>query len=221
LGSKAFCFNAKNPAQVRVVLTICVLLISCASHDPVLPGERMPVFAQSAITTENSVPLDIGRPLTSADCTNISVNSKNEIWRGSVRLFAGLPTESEMRMPRKAVCRKNFVYAGLSTGELVKVNVASGDIKWTADIFAERSPTGGSPFLNIAAAPILRKGFVYAGGLGGAFCKIRDQDGKKIWCLPMAVRSVLRSTEMFDIVLTTEDRTYAVSTDGKVYEWQE
>ena len=203
-----------NP-QLITCATLCIL-IACSKTDPTLPGDRIPVFDTGAPTVLDREPDDWGRDIEPQKC-DFTIDGGNRIWKGRARIFAGLPTESEINAPKRVACNGKFVYAGLSTGELVKVDSATRNLEWTADIFAAHAPTGGSHFLDIIAAPVLNGGFAYAGGLGGAFCKIRDSDGAKIWCLPIGVVEITRSTTKFNVLISTENELIAVSTDGKVY----
>jgi outer membrane protein assembly factor BamB len=161
-------------------------------------------------------PADIGPDVVPEECGFV-IDGNNQIWSGSRRVFAGLATESEIKVEKRVVCHGGFVYAGLSTGELVKARASDGELMWTADIFTGHAPAGGSPFLDIIAAPVYSGGFVYAGGLGGAFCKIRDKDGSKAWCLPVGVQEIVKQTKNFSFILTTGNELLAVSADGKVY----
>ena len=185
-----------------------------------LPGERIPIFKTPGLEVIEEMPAGgLGADLKAENC-EFTIDGGNGIWKGGTRVFAGLPTESEIKAPRKVVCNGGFVYAGLSTGELVKVDSKTRNLEWTADIFAETDPTGASPFLDIVATPVYSAGYVYAGGLGNAFCKIRDRDGSKVWCLPIAVQKVLRATDKYIVVETTAGTGLAVSVGGKVYGWK-
>jgi hypothetical protein len=197
-------------------LLFTLFIASCSKTDPVLPGAREPVFAAGEIVVLNKEIENAGARIEPEKC-EYTLDGANRIWKGKQRIFAGLPTESEIAADKKVACRGKYIYAGLSTGELVKVDADSRDLIWTADIFRPNAPTGGSPFLDIIAPPVLAGGFVYAGGLGGAFCKLRDKDGSKIWCLPISVQNIALSTENFNFVLTSDGEILAVSTGGKVY----
>ena len=201
--------------KIRLLILIA-MLAACTKTDPILPGARVPVFAADVLKIESGAPGNIGADLTPAPC-DYRIDGENQIWRGGARIFAGISTESEVAVNKKVVCSGKHIYAGLSTGELVKVDAATRNLAWAADIFAERNPTGGDPFLDIVAAPVVNGGFVYAGGFGGAFCKLRDSDGGKVWCLPIAVAAITRATENYIFVKTTDGRELAVSINGKAY----
>jgi outer membrane protein assembly factor BamB len=209
-----------NELKTRVIRTACILhcalLVGCETSDPILPGARKPVFARDELVVLDKKIGDAGVPLVPEKC-DFTIDGNNMIWKNGVRIFAGLPTESEIKTDKKTACHGDFVYAGLSTGELVKVNAKTRDLEWTADIFAERAPTGATPFLDIIATPVYNGGFIYAGGLGGAFCKIRDKDGEKIWCRPIAVQEITASTKKFNFVKSADGREFVISTDGAVY----
>ena len=193
-----------------------MLLAACSKSDPVLPGDRVSIFRTDAPNIIATPPTDLGKTLEPKKC-DFTLDSDNRIWRGERRIFAGLPTDSKIKIERKTMCNGGYVYAGLSTGELVKVNAESRNVEWVAEIFSKNSPTSASPFLDIIATPVYADGFVYAGGLGNAFCKIRDKDGAKSWCLPLITTEILRATDKFAIIKTPE-LTLAVSRDGKVFE---
>lgn len=215
IAAKAFSKNGRGRGFAAALL-LCAICAACSKTDPILPGERSPIFKKSDVVVSDKKVVDPGAPLSPEKC-DYTLDGNNMIWDGKTRVFAGLPTESEIKAPKTPVCRGGFVYAGLSTGELVKVNAGTRNLEWTADIFAERAPTGAEPFLDIIAPPVPNGRFVYAGGLGGAFCKIRDSDGSKVWCLPVGVQSIALSTKNFNFILSTDGDLMAVSSGGEVY----
>ena len=207
--------------DIRNKLTYCllpVLLFACSKSDPILPGHRIPIFGQNRLEISDEKVHDLGEPLQAAPC-DFTIDRNNQIWQGERRIFSGFPTASKINVQRKVVCNGRYVYAGLSTGELVKVNSETRNIEWIVDIFAPHIPTGGSPFLDIIAPPVFNNGYIYAGGLGGAFCRIRDRDGAKIWCLPISVQDIVKSTRTFNVIRTTDGERFAISTDGTVYNY--
>jgi len=199
---------------------ICALLIlfiaACSKSDPILEGERSPVFRPAYVEVTDVHDSDLGTPLIPEPC-NFKIDSNNQIWHGNTRIFAGLPTESEIRSEKSPACRGRFVYAGLSTGELVKIDFKTRDLAWISDIFVENHPTANILFVDVIARPVINGDFIYVGGLGNAFCKIRDRDGSKIWCVPIPVRDIVKSTENYNLILSAEGKEYVVSADGRVY----
>ena len=198
------------------LLFALLFLGACSTPDPILEGDRSPIFKQDALVVLDEKVLDLGNVLTPTNC-EYAVDANNRIWHGNVRIFSGLPTEAKIKVDKKTACNGKNVYAGLSTGELVKVNATSREMAWAVDIFQPFSPTKNAMFLDIIATPVYHAGFVYAGGLGNQFCKVRDSDGKKIWCLPVAVVAIVKSTDKFHVIKSADGAMYAVSTDGRVY----
>lgn len=196
--------------------SLFIMLCACTSADPVLPGKRIPIFKSDAVVIQDKKITDFGTPLVSQSCA-LTIDESNRIWHGKVQIFAGLPTNSEIASDRRVMCQGNFVYAGLSTGELVKINIKTHKLIWKADIFAENNPTGGSPFLDILATPVYNGGFVYAGGMGDAFCKIKDSNGVKVWCIPISVQDILQSTKDYNVVLLANGEKLVIDTNGKAY----
>ena len=203
---------------MKRLIFLFLIVAACSKSDPILEGVREPIFGQNNITVSDEKIENLGAELIPEKCDFV-IDSDNRIWKGETRIFAGLPTEAKIKTDKKVVCKGKYIYAGLSTGELVKVNAETRNLEWTADIFAAHMPTENAIFLDIVAAPVYNNGFVYAGGLGHALCKIRDRDGKKEWCLPISVQAILKSTSNFNIVETTDGRKLAIGTDGKVYNY--
>jgi len=216
---KVFLNNKKlGGYQLILLFSYSLILLSgCSKSDPVLEGIRLPVFRTEELFIAGELPADTGTPLAVQDC-EFTIDGNNQVWKGKTKIFAGFPTSSEIKVKKSVACNGKFVYAGLSTGELVKINSDTREVLWTADIFAENMATGGSPFLDIIATPVVNDGFVYAGGLGGEFCKIADKDGKKIWCVPVSVQKTDGATDKFILVRTTDNKKYGITTAGKVYE---
>lgn len=207
----------------RFLILLPLVLIACAKSDPILEGDRVPIFRSDALTIDPNAPKDFGKLIDPEKC-DFTIDANNQIWRGAGetkrRVFAGFPTESHIESNRRPACGGKFVYAGLSTGELVKVNALTRNVEWTADIFADNAPTTASAFLDLTATPVYFGGHIYAGGLGGAFCKVRDKDGSKAWCVPILATDIICATDKF-IIVETPGKTLAVSLDGKAFETKE
>jgi len=198
-------------------ILLLLLIAACSKSDPILEGYRTPVFRATGVEASGVFEGELGAPLLPAPCNNIRIDANNQIWRGSTRIFAGIPTDSGIISEKFVACRGSYVYAGLSTGELVKVNYRTRDLAWVADIFMANHPTSNILFVNIIATPVINGEFIFAGGLGNAFCKVRDADGSKVWCVPISVRDIVKSTRNYNVVLADDGTKYVVSRQGKVY----
>lgn len=193
---------------------------ACDKHDPILPGERSAIFEGSQIKMIDQPVPNLPTELAenpAVECP-YKLDSSNTIWNGEKRIFSGFATNNSVAVEKPVLCRGEFVYAGLSTGELVKVNTRNRQIVWIADIFRQSNMTGGASVLDIIA-PIQTSGnYVYAAGMGGAFCKIADKDGNKMWCLDINVEKPFIIANDTAFVLDTDKQLYAIRlSDGSVY----
>ena len=206
-----------------IVITVCLgLLAACTEHDPILPGVRTPVFDTNNITLLNTsienLP-DVIDTATPDEC-DYTQDSSNVIWDGDRKIFSGFPTNNSVAGNPKPVCDSGYVYAGLTTGEVVKVAPKSRKIMWIADVFRPSNMTGGASILDIVAPIVVRGNAVYAGGLGDAFCRINKTSGVKKWCLEIGTAQPFIITDNAAFVVATDNNLYAVRTsDGAVY-WQ-
>ena len=190
---------------------ICLMtLIACDKRDPILPGVRTSIFDTTNIRTTDdkitSLP-SAAFEMPSVDCP-YTRDSSNTIWHGERKIFAGFPTTNSVKNNATPVCSGKFIYAGLTTGELIKVNAASRQVVWVADIFRPSNMTGGASVLDIVAPIVVRGANVYVGGLGDAFCKINATSGAKKWCVNIG------TAEPF---ILTDDVIFVVGTDGVLY----
>ncbi len=190
---------------------IClVALAACDKHDPILPGVRTSIFDTSSIKSANSqiatLP-DTAYEMPATDCP-YRQDSSNTIWHGERKIFAGFPTNNSVKNDATPVCSGKFVYAGLTTGELVKVNGTNRQIIWMADIYRPSNMTGGASVLDIVAPIVIKGDYVYAGGLGEAFCKINATSGVKKWCVKIGTAKPF---------IIAGDAIFVVSVDNKLY----
>lgn len=203
------------------VIGACLIMLgACAEHDPILPGERTPIFNSDAFkmldTSVPNLPDEISAPDT-AECP-YTQDSTNVIRSGNRKIFSGFPTTNAVASNQTPVCSNGYVYAGLTTGELVKVNPNNRKIMWIADIYRASNMTGGASILDIIAPIVIRGNAVYAGGLGDAFCRINATSGAIKWCdwIGVAVPFIISDNVAF--VVATDDYLYAIRTsDGAVY----
>ena len=201
---------------------IGILIISaCSKHDPILPGTRYDIFD----TSENIV-LNQELPDLSENIKNISgdelcdyrQDSSNTIWSGDKKLFIGFATDSVVKNNQSPICVGQFLYTGLSTGEVIKVNTSNRKVMWTTDVFRPNNLTGGASVVDIVAHVGIDDGNVYAGGLGDAFCKLKANNGTKVWCVNISVPVDFIIIDDFAFVVGTDDNLYALNTkNGDIY----
>ena len=204
------------------VILLCVLVVSaCSKHDPILPGVRTDVFDNNDVDV-----LGMEISTLSGGLKNIYGDSpcdyrqdeNNIIWSGDSKIYIGFPVDTYVRGKQSPVCVGRFVYAGLSTGEVVKINPKTKHIVWTTDVYRGNNLTGGSNVVDIVARVGVDGNYVYAGGLGDAFCKLNANNGNRIWCLDISVPVDFIIVDNFAFVVGNENKLYAINTDnGKIY----
>lgn len=201
-------------------LCCLIVLAACDKHDPILSGHRIAIFDGANITVANKTITDI--PTESVVINNsacpYSQDSSNVIWDGDRRVFSGFSTNNTVAANRRPICSGKYIYAGLTTGEVVKLNPTTRQISWIADVYRTSNLTGGASMVDIIA-PIVPDGkFVYAGGLGDAFCKLSAATGVKSWCLDIGVAEPFVIAGNYAFVVATDNNLYAISTsDGTIY----
>lgn len=206
--------------KIIAVLTSIIILAGCAEHDPILPGVRTPIFDTGNIdvldTTIENLPENIDAP--KQDECPYTQDSSNVIRDGDRKIFSGFPTSNSVASTQKPVCANGYVYAGLTTGEVVKIAPNSRRVIWIADVFRRSNMTGGASIVDIIAPLVIHNGAVYAGGLGDAFCRINATSGQKKWCVDIGVGVPFIVTDNAAFIVATDGNLYAVRTsDGAVY----
>lgn len=206
----------------KLMLIICGLGIlgACDKHDPILPGVRTSIFDDAKVRVLNKTISDIPDAAYTFDNSSCKYtqDSSNVVWDGSRKIFSGFPTNNSVSGNVQPICDGRYVYAGLTTGELVKINPSNRQIVWIADIYRSTNLTGGSSMVDIVA-PIVPYGkYVYVGGLGDAFCRVSSTSGIKSWCLNLGVGVPFVIAGNYAFVVGTDDYLYAVRLDsGDVY----
>lgn len=206
----------------KVVSIVCCALglVACDKHDPILPGVRTAVFQDTQVIVQNKSITDTSLSEIVIDNSKCpySQDSLNTIWEEDKKIFSGFPTSDTVSANRRPVCSGQYLYAGLTTGEVIKINPKTRKIAWIADLYRASNLTGGSSTVDIVA-PIIPYGkWVYAGGLGDAFCKISAATGDKKWCLDIGVAVPFVLTEKYAFVVGTDNYLYAIETaSGDVY----
>lgn len=194
----------------------------CTKRDPILPGVRTAIFDEDNATIAGgmieNLP-DAAVVMDNTDCP-YTQDSSNIIRNGDRKIFTGFPTSNSVKSTQRPMCVDRYVVAGLTTGEVIKVNPNNRHIEWIADVFRPSNMTGGASVLDIVAPIIIDGDAVYAGGMGDAFCRINLSNGKKKWCAPISVASPFVIAAPAAFVMATNGTLYAVRTsDGAIY-WQ-
>lgn len=203
------------------IFILCALAVAaCDKHDPILPGVRDDIFNTKTLNVLNApvlgAPENIAQ-IESVDCP-YTQNADNTVWDGSRKIFSGFATGNSVAGARKPVCNGKYVYAGLSTGELVKINPRTREMIWIADIYRRSNMTGGASVLDIVAPIQIHGKYIYAGGLGDAFCRVSDSTGTPVWCTDIGVEKPFIITDNAAYVLDTEKNLNAVRlSDGAIY----
>lgn len=206
----------------KITVALCLMfgLAACAKHDPILPGERTAIFDTGApvvlgLAVENlpaaaNIVPDVECPYRQ--------DSSNVVWHGDKKIFSGFPTNNSVKSTARPVCDGKYVYAGLTTGELVKINPKNRQIMWIADIYRGSNMTGGASVLDIVAPIVIDGGDVYVGGLGDAFCRINATGGTKKWCAHIATANAFVIAGDAIFVAGADGALYALRrTDGAIY----
>ena len=205
-----------------LVCLLCVLAVfGCAKHDPILPGERHDIFGDTDVNVANKLVPDLSESVKNIygnESCDFTQDATNTIWKGDKKVFKGFATSDSVKNDRKPVCVGNFVYAGLSSGEVIKLNTHNNRVEWVVDVYKENTLTGGSSIVDIVARIGVDKNFVYAGGLGDAFCKLKNINGDKIWCVNISVPVDFIVIDDFAFVIGSDNNLYAIDVnDGTVF----
>ena len=206
-----------------VIAAICALtLAACDKHDPILPGVRTPIFGGASVEVQNRVITDVPETVVvtdNVDC-KYTQDSENIIWDGSRKIFSGFATPNSVSCNQQPVCSGSYLYAGLTTGELIKIKPSNRQIVWIADIYRASNLTGGASMVDIVAPLVVYKNSVFAGGLGNAFCKINANSGAKQWCLGISVPVAFTIAGDYAFVVSSDNNLYAVSVNNGDVFWR-
>ena len=206
----------KSTAFICCIVALC----ACDKHDPILPGVRTAIFDSASVKVLNQDITNVPETAFVFDNTNCpySQDSANVIWDGERRVFSGFATNNSVSSNQQPVCEGKYLYAGLTTGEVVKLNPKTRQIIWIADIYSISNLTGGASMVDIVAPVVPYKNSVYAGGLGNAFCKINANSGVKQWCVDISVPVSFTIAGDYAFVVGTDSNLYAISVkNGDVF----
>ncbi len=204
------------------VFLLCVLVLNaCSKRDPILPGERADIFDSYEVNVKNKELPDLGAGTTDISGDKICdyrQDAQNVIWKADKKIWSGFSTNNAVKSEQSPICDGKFIYAGLSTGEVVKINTSNGRLVWEEDVYRVNNLTGGASMVDIVAHVGIDGKYVYAGGLGDAFCKLNASDGNKVWCLNISVPVDFIMVDDFIFVVGTDSNLYAINkSNGDIY----
>ncbi len=208
--------------KITAIFCGLLALTACDKHDPVLPGVRTPIFDTNQVDVINKSITDIPSEeivINNSQCP-YTQDSSNVIWDGNRKIFSGFATNNTVQAQMRPVCSGNYIYAGLTTGEVIKINPKNRKIVWITDVYRPSNLTGGAAMVDIIAPIVPVKNWVFAGGLGNAFCKINATDGTKKWCLDIGVANPFAVTEKYTFVVGTDDFLYAIENNNGDVFWR-
>ena len=196
-------------------------IASCSKHDPVLPGVRNDIFDANEVVVQGKEVPDLPDSVTNIsgdkDC-EYKQDVQNVIWSGDKKIWSGFSTNNAVKSNQSPICDGKFIFTGLSTGEVIKINTATKKTVWTTDVFRANNLTGGASMVDIVAHVGLDDKYVYAGGLGDAFCKLNANNGNRIWCLNISVAVDFTMVGDFIFVVGTDNNLYTINKqNGDVY----
>ncbi len=203
---------------------LCALaVVACSKRDPILPGERADIFDNNEVSVLNRELSEL-----SQNTTNISgdenceyrQDAQNVIWLYDRKIWTGFATNNAVKSNQSPICEGRYVYAGLSTGEVVKINTNTKKLVWSTDVYRANNLTGGASMVDIVAHVGLNGKYVYAGGLGDAFCKLNAYTGNKVWCVNISVPVDFIMVDDFIFVVGTDNNLYAINKQSGAVYWK-
>lgn len=202
-------------------LLICLVIPSCSKHDPILPGVRHDIFDATDVKIENKEVPELSettKNIRGNDVCEYKQDALNNIWQGDKKIYTGFAMDAVVNSNQSPICVGQYIYTGLSTGQVIKLNTSTKKVVWFTDVYRENNLTGGASVVDIVAHVGIDKNYVYAGGLGDAFCKLNANNGNKIWCVNISVPVDFILVDNFAFVVGTDNNLYAVNVDkGTVY----
>ena len=109
-------------------------IASCSKHDPILPGVRNDIFDANEVVVQGKEVPDLPDSVTNIsgdkDC-EYKQDVQNVIWSGDKKIWSGFSTNNAVKSNQSPICDGKFIYTGLSTGEVIKINTATKKTVWT------------------------------------------------------------------------------------------
>ncbi|MFQ6778070.1 MAG: PQQ-binding-like beta-propeller repeat protein [Alphaproteobacteria bacterium] len=194
-------------------------LVACDKHDPILPGTRTAIFGGQELNILNTPVSGLSENaivIKNTECPYTQDNT-NTIRKDDKKIFIGFPAPNSVQSSQKPVCAGGYVYAGLTTGELIKLS-KNGNLIWMADIFKQSNMMGGCSVVDIVAPIVVLDNWIYVGGMGDAFCKVSASSGNKKWCTEIGTTNEFIITNRAIYVVGIDNNLYALrNTDGAIY----
>ncbi len=207
----------------KYILIFCGLLMlaACDKHDPILPGTRTAIFdsgTQQNILNINVENLPDNQPDRNTQNCDYTTDSNDVVRNGNRKIFVGFPASNSMDIEIKPICDGAHVYSGLHSGSVIKIAPKNRQVMWLADVYSVSNMTGGAATVDIVAPLVIDGTYIYAGGMGDAFCKINKQTGAKKWCSPIGTRHEFVVLKNVAYITGLDKVLYAVRlTDGAIY----
>ena len=209
--------------KIFAFFVVLMAVTACSKHDPILPGTRVDIFDTTETVVENkeipTLSQNAKEIYGDKDC-EYTQDALNNIWNGDKKIYAGFVMDSVVKSNQSPICSGQFIYTGLSTGEVIKINTKTRKVVWTTDVYRTNNLTGGATVVDIIAHVGLDGKFVFAGGLGDAFCKLNANNGNKIWCVNISVPVDFIIVDNFAFVVGTDNNLYALNTDNGAVYWK-
>lgn len=112
-----------------------------------------------------------------------------------------------------------IIVAGFSSGTLAALDANSGTPIWEQSFAASYGAAGAVSFADVAAAPVIAGGVVYAIGLGGSVQAIDLRSGAKVWERSAAGSQPLCAVGGFVFVLDQNQKLAAIHADDGLVSW--
>lgn len=115
--------------------------------------------------------------------------------------------------------KAGIVVAGFSSGTLAALDANSGTPIWEQSFAASFGASGAVSFADVAAAPVIAGGVVYAIGLGGSLQAIDLRSGAKVWERSAAGTQPVCAAGEFVFVLNETQKLAAIHADDGLVSW--
>jgi outer membrane protein assembly factor BamB len=163
----------------------------------------------------------IGAGLVAVICQNdllltFDANSGAPGWRFLGQITPATASVAVIGAPAIAA---GIVVAGFSSGTLAALDANSGTPVWEQSFAGSYGGAGTVSFVDVAAAPIIANGVVYAIGLGGSMQAIDLRSGAKVWERSAAGNQPVYAAGDFIFVLDNGQKLAAIHADDGLVTW--